>query len=283
MTGFLLCGKMNDSMKQFTQVFAANKPVIGMVHVMALPGTPGYGGSMDAVIAKAIEDASLYCKAGVNAIAIENMHDVPYLRGSVGPEITAAMSAVAAEAKRASHRPCGIQVLAGANKEALAAALAAGCDFIRAEGFVFAHVADEGMIESCAGEFMRYRKQIGAEHILVFTDIKKKHSSHAVTADISIAETARAAQFFRSNGVIVTGTETGVPAVIEEVTAVRTAVKIPVLIGSGVTIDNVDQYLPYADALIVGSYFKKDGYWANDVDYDRTAAFMQKANVLRQE
>jgi membrane complex biogenesis BtpA family protein len=269
-------------MKQFTQMFAVNKTVIGMVHVMALPGTPGYNGSMAAVMHKALEETAVYCKAGVTAIAIENMHDVPYLRGCVGPEITSAMSAVAAEVKRASTVPCGIQVLAGANKEALAVAYASGCDFIRAEGFVFAHIADEGMLESCAGELLRYRKQIGAENVLVFTDIKKKHSSHAVTADISIAETAHAAQFFRSDGVIVTGTETGVPAVIEEVTAVKSAVDIPVLIGSGVTIDNVNEYLPHADALIVGSYFKKDGLWENEVDYERVAAFMEKVNILRQ-
>jgi hypothetical protein len=238
---------------------------------------------MAAVIDTALEETALYCKAGIDAIALENMHDVPCLRGCVGPEITAAMSTVAAEVKRASALPCGVQILAGANKEALAVAHAAGCDFIRAEGFVFAHVADEGMIESCAGELLRYRKQIDAENILVFTDIKKKHSSHAITADVSIAETAHAARFFRSDGVIVTGTETGVPAVIEEITAVRVAVNIPVLIGSGVTIDNVDQYLPHADALIVGSHFKTDGFWENKLDYDRVAAFMEKVNALQKK
>jgi membrane complex biogenesis BtpA family protein len=272
---------MYETLKKFTRVFTGNKPVIGMIHVTALPGTPGYGGSMEAVIAQACDEARLYVKAGVDAVAVENMHDVPYLRCCAGPEITAAMGVVAATVKRVSSLPCGIQILAGANKEALAAAYAAGCDFIRAEGFVFAHTADEGIIESCAGELLRYRRQIGADDILIFTDIKKKHSSHALTEDISSAETAHAAEFFASDGVIVTGTETGVPAVLEEVQAVKAAVHIPVLIGSGVTIDNVEQYLPHADAVIVGSHFKTDGRWINTVDYDRTAAFMEKVHALR--
>ena len=107
---------------------------------------------------------------------IENMHDTPYLNQNVGPEITATMTAVCYEVKRTvPNIPCGVQILAGANKEAVAVAKACGLDFIRAEGFVFSHVADEGLMNSCAGELLRYRKSISAENVLVFTDIKKKH------------------------------------------------------------------------------------------------------------
>ena len=104
------------------------------------------------------------------------MHDIPYLNRQVGPEIVASMSVVCNEVKKeANNLPCGIQILAGANKEALAVAKAAGLQFIRAEGFVFSHIADEGTMNSDAGELLRYRKQIEAGDILVFTDIKKKH------------------------------------------------------------------------------------------------------------
>ena len=111
-----------------------------------------------------------------DAIMLENMYDLPYLNRNVGPEITASMSVVCNEVKRqVGNLPCGIQILAGANKEALAVAKAAGLSFVRAEGFVFSHVADEGMMNSDAGEVLRYRKHIGADDVLVFTDIKKKH------------------------------------------------------------------------------------------------------------
>ena len=111
-----------------------------------------------------------------DAIMVENMHDIPYLNRQVGPEIVASMSVVCNEVKKeANNLPCGIQILAGANKEALAVAKAAGLQFIRAEGFVFSHIADEGTMNSDAGELLRYRKHIEADDIIVFTDIKKKH------------------------------------------------------------------------------------------------------------
>ena len=107
---------------------------------------------------------------------IENMHDTPYLNQDVGPEITAAMSVICCEVKKiAPNLPCGIQILAGANRHAIAVAKACGLDFVRVEGFVFSHVADEGLMNSCAGELLRYRKHISAENVLVFCDIKKKH------------------------------------------------------------------------------------------------------------
>ena len=180
-----------------------------MIHLDALPGTPKFAGSMPAIIAKAKTEAKIYQTAGIDALAIENMHDVPYLNRKFGPEIVAAMTAVAYEVKKVSDLPCGIQILAAANREALAVAQAAGLDFVRVEGFVFAHIADEGFIDGGAGELLRYRRQIGADKILVLTDIKKKHGSHAVTADVDIVETARAAAFFLSDGVIITGTATG--------------------------------------------------------------------------
>ncbi|XP_025916246.1 uncharacterized protein F13E9.13, mitochondrial-like isoform X2 [Apteryx rowi] len=157
----------------------------------------------------------------------------------------------------------------------------ADLDFIRAEGFVFSHVADEGIINACAGNLLRYRKQIGAENIQIFADIKKKHSAHALTADVSVAETARAAELFLADGVILTGTATAMPADPKELKEVKHAVKIPVLIGSGVTLENVRNYLD-ANAVIIGSYFKKEGYWANGVDPDRVKKFMDHIRKLRE-
>src|SRR5260370_38248365 len=117
---------------------------------------------------------------------IENTHDRPYLNAGVGPEIAAAMAVIGAEIRRATELPLGVQVLAGANQSAMAVALACGASFVRVEGFVFAHVADEGIIESTAGTLLRYRRAIGADRIRVFADVKKKHSAHALTADVNL-------------------------------------------------------------------------------------------------
>lgn len=253
-----------------------NKTIIGMVHVRALPGTPGNTMKMSAIISEAVRETLILSEGGVDAVLIENMHDRPYLNRNAGPEIIASMTSIATELKHSFQIPFGIQILAGANREALSVALAAGFDFIRAEGFVFGHLADEGWMNSDAGELLRYRKQIGAEHIKIFTDIKKKHSSHAVSVDVSIAETAKAAEFFLSDGVIVTGAATGEKASVEEVKALKQAVKIPVIIGSGIDATNIHEYRDFADAFIVGSSLKIDGNWENPVDINRVRELVGK-------
>ncbi len=257
------------------------KSIIGMVHVQALPGTPNCNYSIEEICEIAVREARQYELAGLDAIMIENMHDVPYLKGAVGPEITAVMTVVAKSVRDAVKLPLGIQILAGANKEALAVAKAANFQFIRAEGFVFGHVADEGYIDACAGELMRYRKAIGAENVLVFTDIKKKHSSHAITSDVDIAETAHTAEFFLSDGVIVTGSSTGKAVYLHELKSLKDTIHIPVLIGSGITTENLAEYWDYSSAFIVGSYFKEQGFWKNAISEHRLRLFMEKVKDLR--
>eukprot|EP00058_Branchiostoma_floridae_P008828 XP_002594316.1 hypothetical protein BRAFLDRAFT_65171 [Branchiostoma floridae] len=277
-------------MQRFQKVFGRlQAAAVGMVHVGALPGTPRSSETVGQLIDKACKEAEIYKRAGLDAVMVENMHDVPYLLGGdVGHEVTAAMTAVCREVRRVCPRlPCGVQVLSAANKQALAVALATGyvpCrSGLRACGRVCVlPCSRRGAVNSCAGDLLRYRTQIGADSIMVFTDIKKKHSSHAITADVSIADTARAAEFFLSDGVIVTGTETGRPVDSKELKEVRQAVDIPVLVGSGVSTENLPTYLR-ANGLIVGSYFKKHGLWQNEVDLDRVNMFMDRLSTLRQK
>ncbi len=250
-----------------------------MIHLKALPGTPKNSLNSSEIIRAALEEADIYTKAGIGAIMIENMYDVPYLKGNVGHEVSSLMTLIGYLIKQRTQLPVGIQILAGANLEALAAAKAAGLDFIRAEGFVFAHVADEGLIEAQAGELLRYRKNINAEEIAIFTDIKKKHSSHSITNDVSLLDTAKAAQFFLSDGIIITGSHTGVSASVEELNSLKDLAS-PVLIGSGITKDNVADYWPLCDGMIVGSYFKKEGYWENELEYNRISEFMKLVKNL---
>lgn len=250
-----------------------------MIHLKALPGTPKNSLNSSQIIKAALNEADMYKKAGIDAIMIENMHDVPYLKGSVGHEISSLMTLIGYLIKQQTQLPVGIQILAGANKEALASAKAAGLDFIRAEGFVFAHVADEGFIDAQAGELLRFRKNINAEEIAIFTDIKKKHSSHSITNDVPLLDTAKSAQFFLSDGIIITGSHTGVSASVEELKSLKD-LTVPILIGSGITKDNVADYWPLCNGMIVGSYFKKEGYWENELEYNRVSEFMKLVKKL---
>lgn len=245
-----------------------------MIHVGALPGTPAGGSELRAIEKQALHEARIFRNAGVHGLLLENMHDTPYLRGGVGPEIVASMAIIARAVKVAVGLPCGIQILAGANREAIAVAHAAGLDFIRAEGFAFAHVADEGIIESSAAELLRFQRLIGAERVQVWADVKKKHSSHAITADVGIGETAHAVEFMRGDAVIVTGTVTGKAPRRSDVLAVKKKTKLSVYLGSGVTAKNLKTFFGVADGFIVGSEFKEAGHWSRPVDPRRVEEFM---------
>jgi membrane complex biogenesis BtpA family protein len=210
------------------------------------------------------------------------MHDRPYLRQQVGPEIVSGMTAALDAVRQAVALPLGVQILGGANRQALAVALAGGATFIRAENFAYAHIADEGlMADADAGPLLRYRREIGAEHIRVFADVKKKHSSHAITADVDIAEAAKTAAFFGADGLIVTGVATGKPTAIADVREVSAAVQVPVAIGSGLTPENLPHMWEDADVFIVGSYIKQEGLWSNPPDPDRIDTFMRAVERLR--
>nr|AAL48791.1 RE21901p [Drosophila melanogaster] len=272
-------------MQRFLKVFKQQTcKIIGMIHVDALPGTPRYASNWKQTIENAIYEASLYKKHQLDAVLIENMHDIPYVpERLLGAEIVACMTRLGRAVREVIPQeiPCGVQVLACGNKQALAIARASQLQFIRAEGFVFGHVADEGFTDACAGDLLRYRKLIDAEDVLIFTDLKKKHSSHAITADVSLLETAHAAEFFMTDGIIITGTATGHAASPEDLQQLSGRVKVPLIIGSGVTRDNIDSYYKDAHAVIIGSHFKRNGNWLEEISEPAVDEFMQKICQLR--
>jgi membrane complex biogenesis BtpA family protein len=269
-------------MSTTADIFGRNKALIGMVHVAALPGTARHHLPMPKIVRQAVDEAKLLVDCGFDSILIENMHDAPYLRRNVGPEIISAMTMIACAVRSAVQTPLGVQILAGANCASLAVAHAASAAFIRAEGFVFASVADEGIFdEADAGPLLRYRKAIGAAHVKVLADIKKKHSAHAITADLDISETAKAATFFGADGVIVTGIATGQTIRVNDLGTARVATTLPLIVGSGVTPDSVKDLFAYADALIVGSWYKKDGIWFNPPEEKRARELVKAVEEAR--
>lgn len=255
--------------------------LIGMIHVGALPGAPRSKQGVDALAKQAVAEAAILIEGGVDAIALENMHDVPYLNRTVGPEIVSAMTAICAAVRETTSLPLGIQILAGANCEAIAVAHATGCQFVRCEGFVFSHVADEGLMANAdAGPLLRYRRAIGADDVAIIADIKKKHSSHAITTDVALDEMARAAVFCGADGVVVTGTATGQSASATDVRAAAEAIDEAVFIGSGITPENVGDYSD-ADGFIVGSYLKRDGRWENPPELERVHALAKAIREMK--
>lgn len=166
--------------------------------------------------------------------------------------ITAVMTVLAMAVRAVSGLPCGIQILAGANHEALAVTHAAGLDWVRVDGFAFTHVADEAIIESSTASLLRFRRNIDAERVQVWADVKKKHASYALTADVGIGETVAAAELMRADAVIVTGSATGECPTEADVAEVRGRCGLPLYLGSGVTPENLPRYFAGADGFIVG-------------------------------
>lgn len=258
------------------------KALVGMVHVGALPGTPRSEVTVPMLAMQAVTEARMLQDAGFDAVMIENMHDRPYVHGRQGPEIVAAMTRIAVEVASAIDLPLGVQVLSGGEREALGIALAAEAQFIRCENFVYAHVADEGLLaEAVAGPLLRYRRAIGASGVQIMCDVKKKHASHALTSDLSVGDCAKAAEFFGADGVIVTGGFTGGPTDPKDVQEARESVGIPVWVGSGVDPAQLGRLFERADALIVGSWIKRDGVWSNAVDPSRCKEIVAEAGRVQ--
>lgn len=259
------------------------RALIGMVHTGAFASTPRAGalGDVAQLAERAVGEARVLRDAGYDALIVENMHDLPYVNGPHDAAVVAGMALVVGAVRSAvgASMPVGVQVLSRGEREALAICHATqpGASFVRCENFVFAHVADEGLLaDAAAGPLLRYRALLGATNIPILADIQKKHASHAITADLDLAELAKAAQFFRADGVIVTGLTTGQPTSASDVATVRKAVgpDFPVVVGSGVTPEQVPELFRYADALIVGSWIKQDGVWDKPVDPARARALV---------
>ena len=122
---------------------------------------------------------------------------------------------------------------------------------------------------------------IGAERVQIWADVKKKHSSHAITADVGLGATAEAVEFMRGDAVIITGNVTGDPPQPADVAEARAHCRLPVILGSGVGAGNIADFFALADGFIIGSDFKADGHWANPVDPRRVAELIDRVAVLR--
>jgi membrane complex biogenesis BtpA family protein len=264
-------------------LFGRRKAVIGMVHSRALPGAPNYDGeSMDSIVAFAVEEATRLKAGGVDGLIVENHGDIPFLKPDrLGPETAAAMAVMTDAVRRASGLPIGVNVLANGAIQAIAVAKAAGARFVRVNQWANAYVSNEGLLDGLAGEATRYRASLRAQDVRVFADVHVKHGAHAITGDRSIPELARDVEFFDADVAIATGQRTGDSATLDEIRLVAEGCGLPVVIGSGVTPENIGDIFSIADGVIVASYLKRDGVWWNEVDPARRAPLKAEANRAR--
>ena len=253
---------------------SSKKLLIGVVHLQALPGAPRWSGDLETLIDFAVADARAYEKGGADAVFIENFGDVPFTKGNVGPETISAMTAAGCAIREAVKLPIGFNVLRNDACAALALCAACGGSFIRVNVHCGAMLTDQGVIEGDAYGTLRYRHHVCPE-VEIFADI---HVKHAVPlGDWSLEDAAHdTVQRGLADSLIVSGVGTGQAADAREVERVRAACpETPLLLGSGVTAENVKDYLWYANGVIVASSLKRDGQLANPVDPARVAALAE--------
>ena len=270
-------------LRNLKEMFDVEKPIIGMVHLMPLPGSPAYEGwDMNVIVENALRDAKVLVENGVNGLIVENMWDLPYFVGkNVPPEEIAAHAVAAREVVKSVNVPVGITVIHNGGRVALGIAKAAGAKFIRVCLYTGAMVWDTGEFDhGNAAERMRLRKALYAEDIKFFADVYKKHA--VMFPGIDPKTHATWTDFYMADAVIVTGRMTGSPPDPELVKEVKEVVgETPVLIGSGLNPENAKQLLKYADGAIVGTYFKVKGLTQNPVDPVRERKLMSVVEEIR--
>jgi len=251
-------------------------PVIGMLHLPPLPGSPRYGGGLEAITRHVLRDAEALATGGVHGLMLENFGDVPFYPGRVPAHVVAHMTAIACQVRQRFALPLGINVLRNDGQSALAVAHAAGAQFIRVNVLCSARVADQGVIGAIAHDLMRDRTMLGAG-VKVLADVDVKHSA-PLAARALADEAADTLLRGLADGLIVSGSGTGKgtdPAHVEAAqSAARAAGDFPVFVGSGVTADTIGAFLPHADGFIVGTAFKPNGDPQQPIDPDRVKSLM---------
>ena len=250
------------------ELFGPGKVLIGVVHLLPLPGSPRWNGNLKAVLNRAKMEAGILQDGGAHGIIVENFGDAPFKTGRVEPETVAAMALAVEHVRGSISVPVGINMLRNDAISALAVAVVTGAEFIRVNVHYGVMATDEGLVEGEAYETTRRRRSLNAD-VQILADVLVKHAAPVGQSDIGLVaqETTRRAL---ADGLIVSGQATGQPTNSFDVSVVRRSVPDGfVLVGSGINDSNVSRIMEHADGAIVGTSIKREGIVANPVDPER--------------
>lgn len=261
----------------YQRVFGQIKPVIGMVHIGALPGTPLFDPKLDLVAAARTELLALQ-DAGFDAVMFGNENDRPY-EFKVDTASTATMAYIIGSLKPEITVPFGVNVLWDP-MATVALGAATGADFVR-EIFTGTYASDMGSWDTNAGEAMRYRNRLGRSDMVMLYNVCAEFA-HSLDQR-SLPDQARSAVFSSiPDAILVSGQITGEAAAMSDLSAVKAVLPdTPVLANTGVKHNSIAEVLSIADGCIVGSSIKVDGDTWNCIDPKRASSFMEHANKAR--
>jgi len=261
-------------MINFSSIFNTTKPIIGMIHLPALPGSPqGYQARFSDLSRFALSELEALQNGGVDGVIVENFWDIPYFPDEVPPISIACMAAIAGLIVEKSPIPVGINVLYNDYHAEIAIARAVGASFVRAEVFVDPAISETGLIEASAPYLVRERIALGAENVAILADVQGKNTSTLWHREV--LESAKdAEQRGLADAIVVTGSGTGQPVTLDDLHRIKQASHIPVLAGSGVTPQSIPDLFNNCDGAIVGSFFKQGGKLAAPTDMGRVKELM---------
>ena len=263
-------------------LFQRRHPMIGMVHLRPLPGSPCWDGDWDAVETQARRDAAILTEAGADGLMVENFGDTPFHSNAVAPVTIAAMTRLVLAVEEQTHgkTPIGVNVLRNDALAALSIAVVTGARFIRVNVHTGAMNTDQGMIQGDAANTLRERARLGSD-VLIFADVWVKHAT-PIGANGSIEDAAEDT-YHRgmADALIISGTGTGAATPMGDLQSVRSRLPdVPLFVGSGATPETLPSLMKFADGAIVGSALKRRGLPTNPVDEDRTHTFFKAAQTV---
>lgn len=254
------------------------RPVILVVHLPPLPGSPRAALPVERIAERACADARTAEAAGADGIILENYGDAPFHGNNVPPVTVAAMASVATEVRRCVALPVGLNVLRNDARAALSIAAVTGGSFIRVNVHCGLRLTDQGLVEGRAAETLRLRDRLRT-CVAVLADVAVKHSSPLGPEDLGGVARDTAYRGL-ADGLIVTGTSTGSAVALDALHRVREAVPDrPLYAGSGVTEETIGEVLALADGVIVGTSVKTDGRTESPIDPQRASRLIARAHA----
>jgi membrane complex biogenesis BtpA family protein len=266
-------------MKKFSDLFSSPKPVIGMIHLPALPGTAaGKEACFKDLSEYALRELEVLQQGGVDGVIVENFWDLPYFPGKVPPITIASVAALAGLVINKASIPVGVNVLYNDFEAEIAIARSINAAFIRAEVFVDPAISETGIIPASAPDLIRLRAALNAEDVAILADVHGKNTN--VLWSRSINESAiDAEKRGLADAIVVTGAGTGKSASIDDLRQTKEVISLPLLAGSGVKPESLSDILSVCDGAIVGSFFKQNGKIEAPTDLDRVKELMSIAKM----
>jgi membrane complex biogenesis BtpA family protein len=256
------------------QIFKTPNPIIGVVHLLPLPTSARWGGSLKAVIDRAEQEATALAAGGVDGIIVENFFDAPFTQSQVDPAVVSAMTLITQRLMNLVTLPVGINVLRNDTQGAMAIASCVKAHFIRVNVLTGVMATDQGFIEGQAHQLLRYRRELGSD-VKILADVLVKHARPLGSPNLTTA-VQETIERGLADGVILSGWATGSPPNLEDLELASAAAKgIPVFIGSGADWENIGTLMQAADGVIVSSSLKRHGRIEQPIDPIRVSQFVE--------